>query len=127
MPRSGPLPDAEALCEHVRRALSPQGGEDLLGLPVPGPPEGESPHAYLMRRRIEHAMALRRRGDLSVTELCSAVGCSSLGTFTSRFTEWSACRPAPTGAERRSGAERGVPRLAFLSALKWQTTLPSLA
>ena len=48
---------------------------------------GESPYAYLMTRRIERAMALLRRGDLSVTEICFAVGCSSLGTFSSRFTE----------------------------------------
>jgi AraC-like DNA-binding protein len=48
---------------------------------------GEPPYGYLMTRRIERAMALLRRGDLSVTEVCFAVGCSSLGTFSSRFTE----------------------------------------
>ncbi|MYR05571.1 helix-turn-helix domain-containing protein [Gordonia sp. SID5947] len=48
---------------------------------------GESPYSYLMTRRIERAMALLRRGDLSVTEICFAVGCSSLGTFSTRFTE----------------------------------------
>jgi AraC-like DNA-binding protein len=48
---------------------------------------GESPYSYLMTRRIERAMALLRRGDLSVTHVCFAVGCSSLGTFTTRFTE----------------------------------------
>ena len=48
---------------------------------------GESPYAYLMTRRIERAMALLRRGDLTVTDVCFAVGCSSLGTFTTRFTE----------------------------------------
>jgi AraC-like DNA-binding protein len=48
---------------------------------------GESPYSYLMTRRIERAMALLRRGDLSVTEVCFAVGCSSLGTFSSRFAE----------------------------------------
>ena len=48
---------------------------------------GESPYSYLMTRRIERAMALLRRGDLSVTEVCFEVGCSSLGTFTTRFTE----------------------------------------
>jgi AraC-like DNA-binding protein len=47
----------------------------------------ESPYAYLMTRRIERAMALLRRGELSVTEVCFAVGCSSLGTFSTRFTE----------------------------------------
>ncbi|WP_354495824.1 helix-turn-helix transcriptional regulator [Mycetocola sp. 2940] len=48
---------------------------------------GESPYAYLMTRRIERAMELLRRGDLSVTEVCFAVGCSSLGSFSSRFSE----------------------------------------
>ena len=48
---------------------------------------GESPYSYLMTRRIERAMALLRRGDLSVTEICFAFGCSSLGTFSTRFTE----------------------------------------
>lgn len=48
---------------------------------------GESPYSYLMTRRIERAMALLRRGDLSVTEVCFAVGCASLGTFSTRFTE----------------------------------------
>src|SRR5947209_5933548 len=47
----------------------------------------ESPYSYLMTRRIERAMALLRRGDLSVTDVCFAVGCSSLGTFSTRFTE----------------------------------------
>jgi AraC-like DNA-binding protein len=48
---------------------------------------GETPYSYLMTRRIERAMALLRRGDLSVTEVCFEVGCSSLGTFSTRFTE----------------------------------------
>lgn len=48
---------------------------------------GEPPYAYLMTRRIERAMALLRRGDLSVTDVCFAVGCASLGTFSTRFTE----------------------------------------
>ena len=47
---------------------------------------GESPYSYLMTRRIERAMALLRRGDLTVTEVCFAVGCASLGTFSTRFT-----------------------------------------
>jgi AraC-like DNA-binding protein len=63
---------------------------------------GESPYADLMIRRIERAMALLRRGDTSVTEACFAVGCGSLGTFSARFTELVGCRPAPTGARRRS-------------------------
>jgi transcriptional regulator GlxA family with amidase domain len=48
---------------------------------------GESPYSYLMTRRIERAMTLLRRGDLSVTDVCFEVGCSSLGTFSTRFTE----------------------------------------
>ena len=48
---------------------------------------GESPYSYLMTRRIERAMALLRRGDLSVTDVCFAVGCQSLGTFSTRFAE----------------------------------------
>lgn len=48
---------------------------------------GESPYSYLMTRRIERAMVLLRRGDVSVTEACYAVGYGSLGTFTTRFTE----------------------------------------
>jgi transcriptional regulator GlxA family with amidase domain len=48
---------------------------------------GETPYSYLMTRRIERAKALLRRGDLSVTEVCFEVGCSSLGSFSARFTE----------------------------------------
>ena len=48
---------------------------------------GETPYSYLMTRRIERAKALLRRGDLSVTDVCMAVGCTSLGSFSARFTE----------------------------------------
>lgn len=48
---------------------------------------GETPYAYLMTRRIERAKALLRQGNLSVTEVCLAVGCSSLGSFSARFTQ----------------------------------------
>ncbi len=48
---------------------------------------GETPYSYLMTRRIERAKALLRRGDLSVTDVCFAVGCTSLGSFSTRFTE----------------------------------------
>lgn len=48
---------------------------------------GETPYSYLMTRRIERAKALLRRGDMSVTEVCMAVGCTSLGSFSARFTE----------------------------------------
>jgi AraC-like DNA-binding protein len=69
---------------------------------------GESPYSYLMTRRIERAMALLRRGDLSVTEVCFAVGCASLGTFTTRFTELVGM---PPGAYRRqyAGTAAGLP------------------
>ena len=62
---------------------------------------GESPYAYLMTRRIERAMALLRRGELSVTEVCFAVGCSSLGSFSSRFT---ALVGVPPSVYRRQAA-----------------------
>jgi len=68
---------------------------------------GESPYSYLMTRRIERAMALLRRGDVSVTEVCFAVGCSSLGTFSTRFTELVGMSPS---AYRRA-AEQGTPGL----------------
>ncbi|MDN0200656.1 helix-turn-helix transcriptional regulator [Streptomyces sp. S.PNR 29] len=68
---------------------------------------GESPYAYLMTRRIERATALLRRGDLSVTEVCFAVGCASLGTFTTRFTELVGM---PPGAFRRRAAEAAADR-----------------
>ena len=69
---------------------------------------GESPYAYLMTRRIERAMALLRRGDLSVTEVCFAVGCSSLGTFSTRFTELVGMSPSAY-RERTGGAAEGLP------------------
>ena len=69
---------------------------------------GESPYAYLMTRRIERAMAMLRRSDLSVTEVCFAVGCSSLGTFSTRFTELVG---VPPSAYRRqvAVAAAGIP------------------
>ena len=69
---------------------------------------GESPYAYLMTRRIERAMALLRRGDLTVTEVCFAVGCSSLGTFSTRFAELVGVPPS-TYRARAAGATAGMP------------------
>ena len=69
---------------------------------------GESPYSYLMTRRIERAMALLRRGDLSVTEVCFAVGCSSLGTFSTRFTELVGVPPS-TYQRESAGATAGMP------------------
>jgi AraC-like DNA-binding protein len=62
---------------------------------------GESPYSYVMTRRIERAMALLQRGDVSVTEVCFEVGCSSLGTFSTRFTELVGVSPS---VYRRHGA-----------------------
>ena len=73
---------------------------------------GESPYSYLMTRRIERAMALLRRGDLSVTEVCFAVGCSSLGTFSTRFTELVGVPPSVyrrEHAETTAGSTEGIP------------------
>ena len=69
---------------------------------------GESPYSYLMTRRIERAMALLRRGDLSVTDVCFAVGCSSLGTFSTRFTELVGMPPSAY-RETASGEMSGIP------------------
>ena len=78
---------------------------------------GESPYSYLMTRRIERAMALLRRGDLSVTDVCFAVGCSSLGTFSSRFTELVGM--APSTYRRLAAGGPGLP-----SCLEKQVTRP---
>ena len=69
---------------------------------------GESPYSYLMTRRIERAMALLRRGDMSVTDVCFAVGCSSLGTFSTRFTELVGVPPS-TYRRQSADALAGMP------------------
>jgi len=69
---------------------------------------GESPYSYLMTRRIERAMALLRRGELSVTEVCFEVGCSSLGTFSTRFAELVGMPPSVYRREA-AGATNGIP------------------
>jgi transcriptional regulator GlxA family with amidase domain len=79
---------------------------------------GESPYSYLMTRRIERAMALLRRGDLSVTEVCFAVGCSSLGTFSTRFTELVGMPPS-TYREQTAHVAEGMP-----SCVEKQVTRP---
>ena len=69
---------------------------------------GEPPYSYLMTRRIERAMALLRRGDLGVTEVCFEVGCASLGTFSTRFTELVGV--SPSAYQRQAGqAMAGMP------------------
>ncbi|REK88882.1 AraC family transcriptional regulator [Streptomyces inhibens] len=79
---------------------------------------GEPPYAYLMTRRIERAMALLRRGDLSVTEVCFAVGCASLGTFSSRFTELVGVPPS-VYRRQAAPAKAGMP-----SCVEKQVTKP---
>lgn len=79
---------------------------------------GEPPYGYLMTRRIERAMALLRRGDLSVTEVCFAVGCSSLGTFSTRFTELVGVPPSVYQREQ-VGETEGLP-----SCVEKQVTRP---
>ena len=69
---------------------------------------GESPYSYLMTRRIERAMDLLRGGDRSVTEVCFEVGCSSLGTFSTRFTELVGVPPSVYRREA-TGATSGIP------------------
>ncbi len=79
---------------------------------------GESPYGYLMTRRIERAMALLRRGDLGVTDVCFAVGCSSLGTFSTRFTELVGVPPS-VYRHQAARATAGLP-----SCLAKQVTRP---
>jgi transcriptional regulator GlxA family with amidase domain len=93
--------DVEALARGVHMSAGHLSREFKLAY-------GESPYSYLMTRRIERAMALLRQGDLSVTEVCFAVGCSSLGTFSTRFTELVG---VPPSVYRRDGASatQGMP------------------
>lgn len=79
---------------------------------------GEPPYSYLMTRRIERAMALLRRGDLSVTDVCFAVGCSSLGTFSSRFTSLVGETPSAY-RKRHEDVSAGMP-----SCVEKQVTRP---
>lgn len=79
---------------------------------------GESVYSYLMTRRIERAMALLRRGELSVTEVCFEVGCSSLGTFSTRFTELVGVSPSIYRRDSAREAE-GIP-----SCIAKQVTRP---
>ncbi|HEX2786022.1 MAG TPA: helix-turn-helix transcriptional regulator [Ilumatobacteraceae bacterium] len=88
MDREYALPlDVEALARGVNMSAGHLSRQFRLAY-------GESPYSYLMTRRIERAMALLRRGDLSVTDVCFTVGCSSLGTFSTRFTELAGMPPS---------------------------------
>jgi transcriptional regulator GlxA family with amidase domain len=93
--------DVEALARGVHMSAGHLSREFRLAY-------GESPYGYLMTRRIERAMALLRRGDLTVTEVCFAVGCSSLGTFSSRFSELVGVPPS-TYRREAARATAGMP------------------
>ncbi len=93
--------DVEALARGVHMSAGHLSREFKLAY-------GESPYSYLMTRRIERAMALLSRGDLSVTEVCFAVGCQSLGTFSTRFTELVGVPPSVYRREAPHGTE-GMP------------------
>src|SRR5437870_3299807 len=93
--------DVEALARGVNMSAGHLSREFRLAF-------GESPYSYLMTRRIERAMALLRRGDLSVTEVCFEVGCQSLGTFSTRFTELVGMPPS-TYRRQETHATVGMP------------------
>src|SRR5881397_19646 len=103
--------DVEALARGVNMSAGHLSREFRLAY-------GESPYSYLMTRRIERAMALLRRGDLSVTEVCFAVGCSSLGTFSTRFAELVGVPPS-TYRREATGEMAGIP-----SCVERQVTRP---
>lgn len=103
--------DVEALARGVHMSAGHLSREFRLAY-------GESPYGYLMTRRIERAMALLRRGDLSVTEACFAVGCSSLGTFSTRFTELVGVPPS-VYRQQVAGGTSGMP-----SCIRKQVTRP---
>lgn len=71
---------------------------------------GETPYSYLMTRRIERAQQLLRQGDLSVTDVCLAVGATSLGSFSSRFTEIVGMTPTAFRALDHTGVENLPPQ-----------------
>jgi AraC-like DNA-binding protein len=73
---------------------------------------GETPYAYLMTRRIERAMALLRTG-MSVTDACMTVGCTSLGSFSSRFTEIVGETPTSYRARSHDSINAMPPRMAM--------------
>jgi transcriptional regulator GlxA family with amidase domain len=117
--------DVEALARGVHMSAGHLSREFRLAY-------GEPPYGYLMTRRIERAMALLRRGDLSVTEVCFAVGCSSLGTFSTRFTELVGMPPSVYRREAAHAAA-GLPQCVAKQVTRpvrnreAQVTEPSLA
>jgi AraC-like DNA-binding protein len=75
---------------------------------------GETPYAYLMTRRIERAKALLRDG-MSVTDACMTVGCTSLGSFSSRFSEIVGVTPSEYRARDHSHMEVVPPCVAMVA------------
>jgi transcriptional regulator GlxA family with amidase domain len=104
--------DVEALARGVHMSAGHLSREFRLAY-------GESPYGYLMTRRIERAMALLRRGDMSVTDVCFAVGCSSLGTFSTRFTELVGMPPSVYRRLSTGSPTSGIP-----SCVSKQVTRP---
>ncbi|WP_310965018.1 helix-turn-helix transcriptional regulator [Nocardioides terrisoli] len=93
--------DVEALARHVHMSAGHLSRQFRIAY-------GEAPYSYLMTRRVERAMALLRRGDRSVTEVCFAVGYGSLGTFSTRFSELVGMSPSAYRDLAASGAA-GLP------------------
>jgi AraC-like DNA-binding protein len=83
---------------------------------------GETPYSYLMTRRIERAMALLRQG-MSVTDTCMAVGCTSLGSFSSRFTEIVGETPSRYRARDHSHHEVVPPCVSRVATRPRRTTI----
>lgn len=102
MDREYALPlDVEALARDVNMSAGHLSRQFKLAY-------GESPYSYLMTRRIERAMALLRCGELSVTDVCFEVGCASLGTFSTRFTELVGMSPSAYRRQQACATE-GMP------------------
>jgi transcriptional regulator GlxA family with amidase domain len=93
--------DIEALAQGANMSARHLGRQFRLAY-------GESPYSYLMTRRIERAMSLLLRGDLSVTDVCFEVGCASLGTFSTRFTELVGMPPS-LYRQHAAGETSGMP------------------
>jgi AraC-like DNA-binding protein len=85
---------------------------------------GETPYSYLMTRRIERAKALLRQG-MSVTDACMAVGCTSLGSFSSRFTEIVGETPSQYRARDHSHHEVIPPCVSMVATRPRRTRVPA--
>jgi AraC-like DNA-binding protein len=86
---------------------------------------GETPTQYLTRRRVERAKDLLRHANLTVTEICMLVGFSSLGSFSSRFTELVGM--APSAYQRRQAEQDGPPPIPGCFLMDWSRPRPDSA